>query len=484
MKTNRILTMLGVSAALVGNQAIAQGHGSGGGGQAVRTAQGYELRDLIARTCLNQDGAALLDSMPELKERIDAIKKVHWYFGFALEREFRSMNFCFTDADFNPLMLPRVDGPESLLVVTAPGSTVFVAVRLFESREAYVKNQIYSRLSARSKAMTLLHETLHSFIPLHVADRNIRLRDFVNLLAQLDPNQAASASLLDSSMRFNRIQFPSRSAIKQDAPYLEFVFGSDQQQRTAWLDGSMTLQKLLSPPRVRLWNELLDQDRTYLGSIEGKEAELFLTRYCEADDQEVITRLRTQSNDRFDIDLFCFSVLSSQGKFNRLPSETTLSAIRRKLDLIYAGILGAEVKVHRERVLISGGIRALSQANGNLANATTALSLRPIRSLAPQAELSGETRIWINVLISLAHQLDANQWASLIGRDGVLKRALDESQLTQKLQTLNVPMNDEKQELLKLIPVLFESFKESVESELRLNGLESHADAWKQMLTK
>jgi hypothetical protein len=484
MNSKQLNLILGASAVFASHLAFAQGHGSGGGGQVVQTASGYELRDLIAKTCINQDGVSMIDSMPELRGRLDAIKKVHWYFGFALERELQSMNFCFTDADFNPLMLPRVDGPKSLLLVTAPGSTQFVAVRIFESKEAYIKNQLYNRLSARSKAMTLIHETLHSFIPLNVADRNIRLRDFVNVLSSLDPSQASSAAELDSAMRFSRIQFPSRSSVQAQSKYLEFVFGTASKQRSALLSGAMTVQQLLNPPRINFAGDLLEQDRAFLTSISGREPEVFLAPYCEADDQAVIAKLRAQNTDQFDVDLFCFATQAGQGQLKEAPSATTIGAAKKKLGLFYTGILNSEFRVHRDRILVSGGVRVLSQANGNPANSTTALSLRPIQSFAHDAELSGETRIWMNLLVSLARYLGPNDWAAIVGKEGLAKQALNSAQLTQKVEALTGAFEDEKRALIKTIPDLVQSFRQAVESELRQGGFDAHADAWKQLLTQ
>jgi hypothetical protein len=486
MKTKmRIAELASISLilCLFANAAQAQGHGTQGGGRYVTNASGgKELYDLTALQCEIKKGSELIDTMSVLKERIETLKKVYWYFGFSLEREIKDMTFCFTTAEFNPNFLPRSTDGKGILLITNPVGAEFVGLRSFQAKEAYIKNPLFSSSSPLSQAMTIIHETMHSFIPLNVSDRDAKLRGIVGDLSRLSASEASAGTRLEGSIQFNRVNFPARSRVKKSMKYLEFAFGSIEEQRAALLNGSIQMQILIRAPWKKEVSSLLASDQDYLNSVSGNEAREFLARYCEENDEEVLNVLRAQSTEEFDIDLFALSLPSVQDEINSDPSAGTLASVGKKFKTIYQKITTTTATINRERIQVSGGIRALAQSNGSLDNPDFALRLIPIESFAENIPLAADTRVWIGLVTRLAKSQTAANWIQTISQNGALSTALDQSKLILRINSLNAPMADEKREVLNLIPRLYSKFKEAVYQELKNQHLDKHADAWKNLV--
>ena len=476
----RFLKTLALSLMITGT-AMAQGHGTNGGGQVVMTPEGLQLRDLLSKQCHTRTGSELIEAIPELKERLATFQKIDWYFGFTLEREVRRMSFCFTDAQFNPLKLPRILEVDGILMTQAPQSTEFVAIRILQTKEAYVRAPLFEILPSRTQAMTILHETLHSFLPLEINDRDTRLRNFVYDLSALDASQSSSRKTLETSIAINRVDLHLGSRNQKGRKFFAYALGDENQKRQMILDGSINLNEILNAPREEIYRSFLKDDQNYLHSLQGKEDAELVAPYCEQQDEEVLEKLRPMSNDTFDVDLYCLSLKSTQDDLKAEPSATAIKAVNRQFQLIYSELINSKVEVRHERIQISPAVRFLSQTDQSNTIAFEALSLIPMISFADKAPVSKITRQYLNLILVLARSMPVQDWAGTLSQNGDLKKALSSQILTTQVQALTAPMNDEKRALLDLLPQVFVQFKSLVHQELLNQKLNAYAQAWQNI---
>lgn len=180
--------------------AFAQAEGGsstiGGGGDLVPNPQpigGYELRDLVdPSTCRWISGKDFVASSSEFQGIIDAISRVHWFFALSVKKEATRLSYCLGKLKLrgSPDDLFNDDQLGAVRVAFRVGNSVFLDQDLFE-------NQI----SDRSRAWVVLHETLHSYLPMSAGARAAKHRNAVALIHQAVVNLLDSTTFLDQMQK-------------------------------------------------------------------------------------------------------------------------------------------------------------------------------------------------------------------------------------------------------------------------------------------
>lgn len=231
-----ILRKIEIQAAV--SEPVTGGGGTRGGGESV---QG-QLRDLVDQNvCEWRTGEQVLSSTEGLNEVLDRIYSVDWYFGLLLRNEIERLRYCFIDE------LGRVptEDPEGIVGVLSLEAKQ-AAIRW--GSEVYVSRPTWDLLSAKSKNFLVIHEAVHSFIPMDTPLRNTKLRSFVRDLSLIEGSseivgEALEMSLQSNGLRLNRPLTRNRTSRQ----VVEFLLSSHESKRDLLAQfGTEFLTKMLS----------------------------------------------------------------------------------------------------------------------------------------------------------------------------------------------------------------------------------------------
>ncbi len=198
------------------------GAGTRGGGEGIITNEGVELRDLLdTGSCTWRSGEELLEgSLTALRRPLGVLRGIDWYFAAALRNEIRSLRFCFTGE-----LVPLAPRPGTLPMASPSWEATQLAVR--EGQDVYVNETLYSRLSDESKAMLLIHEALHTFLPPALPHRDAKLRSIVRTIHRLAQARVISHEQVLYQFERNGLVFPrSSGGLQEWRGQIEFLLGS------------------------------------------------------------------------------------------------------------------------------------------------------------------------------------------------------------------------------------------------------------------
>jgi len=231
MKTNNPFLNLGFITTLL-LQALSasasDGAGVRGGGEVVDVDGQYVMRDLKERAVFDcHSGTELMNENPLVFTILDKVKALDWYFADELKTEMGFLRFCFT----GPLY-PLDTHDRDLPVIPSPEISRFVAYR--DHSKVLIDEQLFHdpKLSPRQRALLLVHETMHSYLPMNVDDGSIT-----------DPN------VLHQKMIDNDIQFPTEvenlDAYQKQVEFALYISESDREKAIL---ASQTLEELTVQP--------------------------------------------------------------------------------------------------------------------------------------------------------------------------------------------------------------------------------------------
>lgn len=207
MNFSKTLSVLMTSAFLTGlaPSFAHDGGGSGtrGGGHVIDVDSTPYLMDLVTRAvCDWNQGREVINSIPSLKIALDQIGKLNWYLARDLEREIAYLNFCMA----GPLWKVPAIEDDSLIRPGASEKTRQAAYRL--NSEVYVDADILHGMDAANQAMLIIHEVMHTYIPMNTPDRAMKLRSMVKTLDQVRRGQIVTRQKLKYAMEMNNMAFP------------------------------------------------------------------------------------------------------------------------------------------------------------------------------------------------------------------------------------------------------------------------------------
>ncbi|MBL7716504.1 MAG: hypothetical protein JNL01_13650 [Bdellovibrionales bacterium] len=168
----------------------------GGGGDLIpnpKPVGGYELRDLVdPSTCNWVSGKDFVEKSVEFQSILSALDRLHWFFALSVKKEAARLSYCIAKLKLrgSPDDLFNDDQLGAIRVAYRMGNSVFLDQDLFE-------NQI----SDRSRAWVVLHETLHSYLPMSVLARPAKHRNAVALIHQAELGNLDSVTFLDQMQK-------------------------------------------------------------------------------------------------------------------------------------------------------------------------------------------------------------------------------------------------------------------------------------------
>jgi hypothetical protein len=181
------------SLSLTGATFAHEGTGVRGGGVTVDVNGRPTLKDLVDNTdCIWIKASDLAKTLPHFPVIEANIEKESWYLELNIEQELANLNVCQTPANLITVSSQDQDGVTIDTTAQTGGKTAQVGVRLNE--EIFLDTTLFKQMSPIDQAYLLLHETLHSFIPLDASQRNERLRSFVEAVRDLETTQMSQQS--------------------------------------------------------------------------------------------------------------------------------------------------------------------------------------------------------------------------------------------------------------------------------------------------
>ncbi len=154
-------------------------HGTKGGGEVVDIDSRPVLKDLRDKSnCSWKTLSAFAESVPELKVVNEKVKAVSWplYQGFL--QDTGTLKVCETEGDLIQL---DSDDLDKVVVFVLNGKQVAIRV----NDMIFVSMPIYRKMSGLNRAYLLIHEMMHSFIPMDTPQRIQKVKSMTAKIEEL-----------------------------------------------------------------------------------------------------------------------------------------------------------------------------------------------------------------------------------------------------------------------------------------------------------
>jgi hypothetical protein len=210
--------------------------GGRGGGNVIDVDSTPYLMDLVSRAvCDWKKGSEFVAELPELRNALNKLARLDWYFAHDLEQEIGTLSFCMT----GPLYSVNPYDRDSLVRRPMGELVKQVAYRLYEN--AYVDTEIFEKMNAENRAMLIVHETMHSYLDMGTFERGLKLRSMVKAIDKVTKGEIVTRAKLHLAMEKNEIIFPtSVEALEGKRDVLMFLKSSLPEQIA-------TIKKTLKP---------------------------------------------------------------------------------------------------------------------------------------------------------------------------------------------------------------------------------------------
>jgi|GEM_PF-5449886 len=476
----KAIAVLGAVGIGMASTAYAQGNGTSGGGQGVSLDGHLHLRDLVdPGTCRWQNGEALLDSMPELQSRLEKIKVLNWYFELMLKREIKSLDFCWTHAEINQsasAMYSNEIGSGTILIYRTP-QTVPVGLRVRDAHEVYVQADRFAEFGPQDQALFVIHETLHSFMPRRLDSKTYyeHLFSIVKAIGAIDGVPSETASF-EVALRKSDLNVPSSAQYFYDQKFLSYLFESYEGRREMLLSRKITVAELLRKRDFDYLNVLPPLDAAMVEAAKAHLQNELFGEFCIVQDEAVLSELRSQRSERFDVDLFC---LTSPGAIDRImehPESLENGAVTRLIDRFYNGLAGVTGSIRKDRVVVS---KELDWISGNPAikpRFRYALEVKsPFTALKSD---DAETHLlqYARILVAASKVKSPESWLNLVKQGDGFVHAFDFSRLETQMQGLKSPFEGETQASIKNLRAVYRSAMVGIIDRLRAEDSDEYAD--------
>jgi hypothetical protein len=248
---------------LLAPQAFARtGAEGGGGGQFTDVNETKELTDIASQAvCTWETGEEFIAQHPDFKTRIiTPLQNLDWYFADDIYEEAESLRYCLTGA----LRKVRPADPGSPVRPPQQWDSYQAGFRL--NNTICLDWDLFNdpSVSESNRSFLILHEVMHSYLPMNVFQRQLKLRSMVNAISQVVSGQVKTRAQLHYDMTQNDIQFP-QTVDKLD-PYrteLEFLLGTSDEQAQQ-ITNLTEIDTILDLPLSQILSNLASYDQTLL----------------------------------------------------------------------------------------------------------------------------------------------------------------------------------------------------------------------------
>jgi hypothetical protein len=288
MKKN--LAVIGVICAISGLSYMGQAHASGsgvrGGGQIVDVDTNPQLADLVTKAVCDEwvTGEDLVKAHPAFESEIIApLQVLDWYFADAILNEARNLRFCMTGPLYT---IAPVDWGVPVL---PPDQSQVRQIAYRINDEVYMDEALFDapNMSERTRAYVLLHEAMHSFFPMDVVGRQLKLRTMVKDISKVESGEIKTRRAIHDEMTNNDVDFPlTVTLLDPSRAQIEFLLEPTDLQGQD-LVGLKEIDSILDLPNTTI-DELASWDSYYIRSTGTGQivAQAYLSRMISNDISE------------------------------------------------------------------------------------------------------------------------------------------------------------------------------------------------------
>ncbi len=201
----KLFIMIALVAMQVSAQTVQQlteppSHGTKAGGQTVDVNGTPSLRDLVNKSVCTWDYLSdFIGKVRYFPKVLESLDKARWYLKRQVEQEIGNLKVCITQGDL--VQLPAEDRDK---VTTFELKTKKqVAIRL--NQDIYLDFAEFSKMSEIDQGYLILHEIIHSFLPMKTDRRNHKVESLIAYLRAYEINPTSKRSV-DLQLTQNSVQ--------------------------------------------------------------------------------------------------------------------------------------------------------------------------------------------------------------------------------------------------------------------------------------
>ena len=432
--------------------------GTRGGGKAVFDGTHFELPDLLDPTaCDWVTGDDLLDGtldgldiqpVQQIKPTLSRIAALDWYFALDLERQIRSLRFCFTR--FLKPFITEDDPRFRHMTPVYFSNQVQAGVRdggfVFVERDIYNGTGVYKDkgMLAATRVSFIIHETMHSYVDMNDRLHNTHVKTMVAALHKVDTGDIRSRRLLHAAMQGNALQFPLNvDSLDSDRDFLTFLFEDEKARRERILDGD-DLSPILNPPRYPAQSLMLAEDAAVLENAERDLVDTALGGFCETVDRPVITRITDDpAESSLDLATVCLSTLGSRVTESDYAFLMSRVNHTQRVDQFFSDLAAKQAQSREGRILVSAATAWLSESGTDSRKNLPAIELRPVTSDS-FTEISSYSRAFTEMLVLMAQHGQIDQAIAMTAGDQRFYAAFTLLPLLKQIDAINPYIPREK----------------------------------------
>ena len=182
---------------------MAWGSGVRGGGHVIDVDSNPQLLDTLSKaSCRWKQGTELVNSLPSLQPILDKLARLDWYYSSDLKQEISRLNYCFTGR------LRPVPANENNSISQPLESKKLFQAGFRWNENVYIDQDIFKKLNPLNQSMLIIHEAMHSYIPMETEDRMLKLRSAVHDIYSVYLGKIITQEDLHYSFTLNEVQFP------------------------------------------------------------------------------------------------------------------------------------------------------------------------------------------------------------------------------------------------------------------------------------
>jgi len=242
------------------------GDATRGGAQVVYINGTERLRDIVdPSACDLKSGSDLRAQDPGIDKILNKLSELDPYFASGLKNEINQLNFCFTTA-----LVELEKNDSDSVIAYDPIQTGQIAIRFLGTHDVYVNNALYQGLTVEDdRSFMPIHEAMHTFIPVDVPMRNLKLRTAVQAVRDVMIGKTTTADRLHYVLNWACVKYPSPQTAPvvlspteaQSPQHLAIQFAlSPIEDQAQMLIGAKDLNPILTPVNMGEFLQFHDWD--------------------------------------------------------------------------------------------------------------------------------------------------------------------------------------------------------------------------------
>jgi hypothetical protein len=395
-----------------------------------------------------------------------------------LRREIQQLNFCFTHAEIKHA---PANNHHSVLFLDNQAKQP-VGLRIFDAKEVYVQNERYLAFSAFDQAMFVIHEAMHTFIPIDVDMRDNKIHNIVHEIAVIQGDPASEGKTFARTIENSDVFIPSTTESLHDQKFLTYLFANEQDRAQQLIGNKITVAELLRARTFDYGGSLPDQDESLINHARYNLKDAVFLDFCIDDDETVLAKLRTENSSDFDIDLYC---VSAPGALDRLldhAENLDFNSVNQFLKSFYSGVESISFTVKKQRIYASKEIDWISGNPTHQPKARVALAIAPAFKIYGAENADERLVQYERLLVALSTVLSTDDWLNVVKQNQQFVAAFNLNRVNAALDVIQnsttnpAPVADEPRLVKENLRSVYQAALQGIVDALNFHERGDYAD--------